>query len=457
MAKVLVCGLGQVGFRVARLLAQAGHQVTAISLDLRQEFEDQLLDLGVMIKRGDARTERSLSEAGINDADALIACTDDDLTNVEMALDARQLCPTLRIVARIFDQGLAGRLEQTGIVDRALGMSVIAAPLFATAAAGSEWVGRFRHLGVGYGVLATGDNLTIEKLNPTGMTPSKSSPRRLGDVLRRFWRGAPPYFRNLLIGISVVGMISVFVFQFGMNLSMVDSFYFVVTTLTTTGYGDITTKDSAIWVKLYGCLLMLLGSAAIATLYSLLTDYIVSERFNQLMGRQTTTHENHTIVAGLGNVGFRIASLLADMNQDVVVIDNKTEPEYRSVLGDRVTFIMGDARDPATLERAGIEHASAMIAATDNDAVNLSIGLATKDANSSCRVVTRVFDDRLAEKVEVAMRIDVAISAPKVAAPLFVAAAVEPEAIHAFMWQEQLMAVVPHGGQLLVRAVPGNN
>ncbi|MEQ1933255.1 MAG: NAD-binding protein, partial [Fimbriimonadaceae bacterium] len=450
MAKVLVCGLGQVGFRVARLLAQTGHQVTAVSLDLRQEFEDQLLNLGVKIKRGDARAESSLFDAGIIDADALIACTDDDLTNVEMALDARRLCPSLRIVVRIFDQGLAGRLEQTKIVDRALGMSVVAAPIFATAAAGNEWVGRFRHQGEGYGVLATGENLTIEKLTPTVMTPGRSSPRRFGDVLRRFWRGAPPYLRNLLIGITVVGMISVFVFQVGMNLSIIDSFYFVVTTLTTTGYGDITTKDSAIWVKLYGCLLMLLGSAASATLYSLLTDYIVSERFNQLMGRQTTTHENHTIVAGLGNVGFRIASLLAEMNQDVVVIDNKTEPEYRSVLGDRVTFIMGDARDPTTLERAGIERASAMIAATDNDAVNLSIGLATKEANPNCRVVTRMFDDRLAEKVEVAMRIDVAISASKVAAPLFVAAAVEPEAIHAFMWRERLMAVLNIDGEMLL-------
>jgi Trk K+ transport system NAD-binding subunit len=272
--------------------------------------------------------------------------------------------------------------------------------------------------------------------------------------MKRFWKGAPPYLRNLLLLILGVGAVSVLVFQLGLGISAIDSIYFVVTTLTTTGYGDITTKDAAVWVKLYGCMLMLLGSAAIATLYSLLTDYIVSERFNQLMGRQSTSHENHTIVAGLGNVGFRIASLLAEMNQDVVVIDNRSEPEYRSVLGDQVTFIMGDARDPITLERAGVARATAMIATTDNDAVNLSIGLAAKEANQNCRVVTRMFDDRLAEKVEEAMRIDVALSASKVAAPLFVAAAVEPDAIHAFMWQEQLMAVLNADGKLAIRAVP---
>ncbi len=454
MAKVIVCGLGQVGFRVARLLAQTGHQVTAVSLEVREEFEYQLVDLGVVIQKGDARADRSLKEAGIVGADAMIACTDDDLTNVEMALDARRLHPGLNIVARIFDQGLATRLEQTGIISRALGTSVVAAPLFATAAAGTEWIGRFWHEGEAYGILAVGDDLKIEQWIPLPATESRSVKSNLSDAGRRFWRGAPSYLRNLLVTISLVGFVSVFVFQVGLNISVIDSIYFVVTTLTTTGYGDITTKDAAVWVKIYGCLLMLLGSAAIATMYSLLTDYIVSERFNQLMGRQSTTHENHTVVAGLGNVGFRIASLLTEMHQDVVVIDNRSEPEYRSVLGDQITFIMGDARDPATLERAGIQRASAIIAATDNDAVNLSIGLATKEANPNCRVVTRMFDDRLAEKVEEAMRIDVALSASKVAAPLFVAAAVAPEAIHAFMWQERLMVVMQGDQELVIRALP---
>lgn len=65
---------------------------------------------------------------------------------------------------------------------------------------------------------------------------------------------------------------SVAVFQFGLNLSFVDALYFVVTTVTTVGYGDVTPLHAGVALKLYACLLMVLGSLATAALVSLGTD-----------------------------------------------------------------------------------------------------------------------------------------------------------------------------------------
>jgi len=54
-----------------------------------------------------------------------------------------------------------------------------------------------------------------------------------------------------------------------------------VTTVTTVGYGDITPKDFQPAAKLYCCIIMLLGSATFATLFSILTTLSSLLDFNR--------------------------------------------------------------------------------------------------------------------------------------------------------------------------------
>lgn len=451
MACVLVCGLGQVGYRIARLLARAGTDTKVLSLAPREEFTQELIPKGVSIEIGDARADRSLLSAGLMEADCVIACTDDDLVNIEIALDAKRLHPGVRVVARLFDQTLARRLAQSGVVDRALGMSTIAAPAFAAAALAKEIVGQFewndKRFAVqrveGEGIDGSGFGIVPLAAGHPKLGAKRSDWRGAYRYLKQIWSGAPKPLRLVLATIIALGFISVAVFKVGMDLSPVDAFYFVTTTLTTTGYGDITPKDHATWVKVYTCCLMLLGSAAIATLYSLITDYIVSERFNQLLGRQQVLHSGHVIVAGLGNVGFRTANQLFASGAEVVVLDVSASPEYRGFLEKDMLFLVGDARDPMVLERAAIGQAAAVIAATDDDAINLSISLAAKEINPSCRVVARLFDDRFAAKVQSATEVDTALSASRIAAPRFVGTALNPESLFSFETDDALILILP--------------
>ena len=107
--------------------------------------------------------------------------------------------------------------------------------------------------------------------------------------------------------------LSVFVFRFGMNLSFVDAVYFLITTVTTVGYGDYNLRESGPALKLYGALVMLLGSATIATLYSILTDFVVSTRFEQLGGRRRLPDGEPIVVDGqvVGAIGVSGASSAA--------------------------------------------------------------------------------------------------------------------------------------------------
>ena len=56
------------------------------------------------------------------------------------------------------------------------------------------------------------------------------------------------------------------------NLDLIDAIYFTVTIMTTTGFGDIHLRNAPPALQLYGVALMLSGTAALAILFALITD-----------------------------------------------------------------------------------------------------------------------------------------------------------------------------------------
>ena len=67
-------------------------------------------------------------------ARAIIPCTEDDLTNLAIALDARELKPGTKVVMRMFDAELAKKVERGFGIHTAFSTSALAAPAFAAAA-----------------------------------------------------------------------------------------------------------------------------------------------------------------------------------------------------------------------------------------------------------------------------------------------------------------------------------
>lgn len=480
MAKVIVCGLGQVGFRVANLLLRLGEEVSVVTQGSREEFEELIQEAGARLTRGDARADKNLIAAGIANADALVACVDGDLTNIEICLDAVRLNAKCRVVARLFDQELGQRLEDSIGIHRTLAMSALAAPAFATAALGERIRGSFKHRSNTYFIVSPGSHEDKEKLIAAGGKPIEGDPSgsllcdhevflgeskvgrakrirdrerfsavRLFKLVSVFWAAIPKVLRVVSFAILGLSLISVLVFEFGMKLQPVDAFYFVVSTLTTTGYGDITARNEDSWLKIYTCFLMVLGSAAIATLYSIITDFIVSVRFDQIYGRHKATSIEHVIVVGLGNVGYRTVLALRQLGGEVVAVDIDHGTDFRGLLDADTPFIGGDARDADTLELAGIHRATAVVSVTDDDAINLSVGLIAKNMNPAVRTVLRLFDGDLASKIQAAVKVDAALSGSKIAAPGFVGAALYPHALFCYTSGDRFIAVVEEGGNVV--------
>jgi Trk K+ transport system NAD-binding subunit len=131
---VVVCGVGRVGYRVINELIEFGEAVVAVNQTEGEEWLPALQKAGVPVIIGDARRKQTLVNAGVERASAIVACTSDELTNLDMALDARELNPNIKVVLRMFDAKLAQNVSKGFNIQTVFSVSALAAPAFAAAA-----------------------------------------------------------------------------------------------------------------------------------------------------------------------------------------------------------------------------------------------------------------------------------------------------------------------------------
>ena len=249
---------------------------------------------------------------------------------------------------------------------------------------------------------------------------------------------------SLIIAVSATLMITgVIVFRYALDLPWIDAFYFMTSTVTTVGYGDITLKEAEPPVKLFGSFLMLSFPAMMAAIIGLMVDYLLKVNLEEVLAPWRRRMKGHVVVCGLSNVGIRIVEHLVGLGQQVIAIepveDSRFVEQARKL---KVPVILGDIRRPAVLEKAHIADAAAVVAAGDDDLVNLEVGLNAREVNDDIRVVLRVFDHNLADKIRSAFSINTAFSTSALAAPAFAMAALDPEVVGSYYIGDQLMLIV---------------
>jgi len=361
---------------------------------LAHAIREKLLDRSARVEHLPIAAE-GLAEvtAILSGAAVLVLTADDDPGNVDLALTARRLHPELPLVVRLFDQALVTYLRVSLDNVTILSMSVVAAPVFAKATLSAIAEGR----------------------PPTVAVPEhRVLPRPKPDRV----------VLAVLGGLLAVVVPSTLYFQSALKLSPINALYFVVSTITTVGYGDIALRDASTGTKIVGMLLMFGGAAFMASLFALLTAWVVTRRLEVLSGKVRVRHRGHVVIAGGGNVGIRTAEILGSQGRKVVVIESDGESRTVGVLraaGHHV--IVEDATREGILDLAGLDRAAAVVALTDSDAVNLHISLLVRARRPSVPVILRVVSPELS--AHVSERGDaVAISPIAVAADEFARAAV---------------------------------
>jgi voltage-gated potassium channel len=200
---------------------------------------------------------------------------------------------------------------------------------------------------------------------------------------------------TLLFTVFVVGTTGYLSF----GLSFVDAMYQTVTTISTVGFREIHEFSSA--ERLFTMVVIFTGVGTALYTLTLTVQVVVEGQLRDLVGRRRMDKRiadmrDHVVVCGWGRVGKAVADDLARSGKVVVIVDSDAERlrdlEYPTVAGD--------ATLDATLRAAGIEHASALIAALTGDAENLFVTLSGRSINHDLFIVARAREEESVPKLE---------------------------------------------------------
>jgi trk system potassium uptake protein len=118
---VVIVGCGRVGSSVAKKMLAAGHEVSVLDEDpeaiaqLNKGQDVGWEELGGSFTVGTALELDALLEAGIDRADAFVASTDGDNTNLVIAQIAQRRFNIKTVVVRVLDPARASWYEEQGL------------------------------------------------------------------------------------------------------------------------------------------------------------------------------------------------------------------------------------------------------------------------------------------------------------------------------------------------------
>jgi Trk K+ transport system NAD-binding subunit len=387
---IVLCGLGRMGARVLEYLRAAGLPVVVVDTVCRPD--DPRLQ-GVRLVPGDCRRREVLQEAGVADAGGVLILTNDDLLNISTALMVRSLNREVRVVLRMFNQNLLGRLGQAVHNVFALSTSLLTAPTLAMTALTGQGLGTFRLDGQADGrrqvaevtvgpssdcrgraigavtgprdaaVLAhlpargparfltevdleapleVGDRLVLcgepralasllagREIRATDLLWA-NWPRRMGRVGWRTLREIDkPVLACTLVLVGVV-VVSTLVLHWGVNKYRVPDAFLRTVSIMATG---ASLHEEDYWespgVQVFVSVLRIVGAVLMAAFTAIVTNYLLRARLGGAFEVRRIPEAGHVVVCGLSTVGFRVVEELAGFGERVVVIER--DPANRFV------------------------------------------------------------------------------------------------------------------------------
>ena len=450
---LIVCGDGPLSYRITEeLTSRYGERVTVILPDRRNHHGPQISALPrVRVLEYPELSSQAFTDADVQSARALAVVWQDDVGNLHAGLRAQELNPGLRLVLAIFNGRLGDHIRMLFPDCTVLSGTAMSAPSFVAAALDQPapshvrvqrrtlYVARPDDVAPGAVVCGLTDDHDDPRLLPPGeglrdqahlvlavadgtpRNPLARSPnpaRALAGLLRRLvWHKFGLVFTALLavIGIGLALLATVY--------SLSDALYLTLMDLTGSA---LTRSQDTPAEKVAQVMLTVDGMAFIPVI----TAIVVGARLTGSVRRAPRPASGHIIVVGLGNVGTAVTGQLHDLGFDVVCVDNNPNaPGIPMARQMGLPVVIGDAFREQTLRAAHLDTCLALVSVTSLDIVNLETALTARALRDDLRIVLRLTDDDLAERLEKTTGNTISRSVPYLAAPAFATAMLEHQVL----------------------------
>jgi len=110
----ILCGFGRVGRNIAHELEATNRHFVAIDEEMQHLQEYKEKNPGLLYLHGDASDDDVLVAADLEDAKGVFAVTGDDSRNLMIVITAKQLKPTIRVVARCQETRNMEKMKKAG-------------------------------------------------------------------------------------------------------------------------------------------------------------------------------------------------------------------------------------------------------------------------------------------------------------------------------------------------------
>ncbi|MEU7865171.1 NAD-binding protein [Dactylosporangium sp. NPDC049140] len=474
--RVVVCGDDPLAHRlVAELVQQYGVHVTVILPSAKRRHGPDIVRLlaehgpGGRVIEAERPDTEAFERADLAGADALALVKQDDIGNLDAALQAQELNPRIRLVIRMFNLRLGHSVRRNFADVRVLSDAQMAAPAFVSEALGEVapvhvrvaqrtlFVARraeVRPEDVVCGlartdaellpkdnadlVLAVANGERAATVIERGERPDRP-PAVRESRLRRWWRRqlrSPLHTLRGLVGRKLWLTALVLVAMLAAGTAIIAHYKHIswwnaaYVTLLAELTGASPDLESHWPEKLVTTLLGLVNVALIPVITAAVVEAVVNARLALALGRLREPVSGHVVVVGLGNVGTRVMHSFVDLGVPVVVIDRNENARGAQAARSRgVPFIVGDASNVETLRAASVDTCRALVVVSTDDQANLEAALESRALKPDLRVILRLFDGRFADRVQRAFGITASRSVSYLAAPAFAAALLEREVI----------------------------
>jgi len=450
---LIVCGDGPLSYRITEeLTSRYGERVTVILPDRRNHHGPQISALPrVRVLEYPELSSQAFTDADVQSARALAVVWQDDVGNLHAGLRAQELNPGLRLVLAIFNGRLGDHIRMLFPDCTVLSGTAMSAPSFVAAALDQPapshvrvqrrtlYVARPDDVAPGAVVCGLTDDHDDPRLLPPGeglrdqahlvlavadgtpRNPLARSPnpaRALAGLLRRLvWHKFGLVFTALL-AVIVVGLALL-----ATVYSLSDALYLTLMDLTGSA---LTRSQDTPAEKVAQVMLTVDGMAFIPVI----TAIVVGARLTGSVRRAPRPASGHIIVVGLGNVGTAVTGQLHDLGFDVVCVDNNPNaPGIPMARQMGLPVVIGDAFREQTLRAAHLDTCLALVSVTSLDIVNLETALTARALRDDLRIVLRLTDDDLAERLEKTTGNTISRSVPYLAAPAFATAMLEHQVL----------------------------
>jgi voltage-gated potassium channel len=200
----------------------------------------------------------------------------------------------------------------------------------------------------------------------------------------------PRQVARLLVAIAVTLVAGTVAFRETLNEGWFQSFYRSVVTVTLTGLDSVPSNDGA---RIVSLVLVVAGVTIIGYAGAVIFESIAGGVFTGALAerrRERTIEQlhDHFIICGYGRVGRRVADEFRAAGVPFLVVDFHDDA-IGAAKEDKALIVEGDATKDENLQRAGLERAQGLVAASDSDADNLYVVLSARTARPDLTIVAR--------------------------------------------------------------------